>query len=695
MAKKKGRKTTAEAPWWKRDGIIKGGGWHPLAGRLRANFGKENEEEDYLWEYSEEHMKRMKELGMTTLVGQFDRGLGPSDQKEEQDRAKELAALCHKYGLKHGCYMANTVYYESMLKDEPECEDWVVKTHDGRMVHYGGEQSWRWVACFNSPGWRARMRREIDTAIHHVNTDLLHFDNLAVWPEPDSCHCEYCQKAFSEYLIKRYPDAESQRRRFGFPGLEAMCAPNWYLRFFEPWDADRIANPLMRDWIDFRCWTVTDYLSEMVNYARKVDPEIAIDCNSQDVWGTNQVLIHGIRQDHQLHLVDIMCIENPDVKPEETRPVMRTIHKMRGMNLARRMGKPVFTAYRSEEQLAWNMAMSGSPGINAHWGYAEPGKAMLNPPQPGVAEMLAHFRRHRELYVDVAPAARTGVWHNHESLAYFSFDTKHSVMIMEQLLFERRVPFSILTDSFISKSGLKDYDLLILPNVKFISDEKVEVIKDFVRRGGSALFTEHCASFNGEQRMRCANPLLELFAGRLKCSDQRVEEVGTFDPNAQFRVAKGSQGAPMYSEYGKGRVVYLPEIDFVHPPRSLPGGGYNVHFQGCDSRYWVLPKNQQEIMDAVQWLYPDCLPVRVYGAPELFLDYILLPDGSKAAQLIRTGEIEAMAIRAAIAGRREPANSRLYLPEADKPLKLSWQKRGEYWETVIPGMHRHAVIRWE
>ena len=33
----------------------------------------------------------------------------------------------------------------------------------------------------------------------------------------------------------------------------------------------------MQEWLDFRCWTVTDYIREMTEYARNLRPEIAID----------------------------------------------------------------------------------------------------------------------------------------------------------------------------------------------------------------------------------------------------------------------------------------------------------------------------------------------------------------------------------------------------------------------------------
>lgn len=660
-------------PWWRTQGLLVAGGWHPLPARIRSGFRQDDEEEFYAWEYTEEHILRLKELGITALISQFDRGLGPTDQAPEQERARLQAELCHKHGLRHGCYLANTVYYESMLKDHPECEDWVIHTHDGRHSYYGGEQTWRWVVCFCSPGWQERMKREIKRAIEFVETDWLHLDNLEVWPEPDSCHCPHCQEAFKEYLRERYPDERAQRRRFGFAGLDNFRAPNFHLRFTRPWDLNRITNPLMRDWIDFRCQSVTDYLRELVTYARALKPDIVIDTNAQSIRGSNQALIHGVRQDHQVPLVDVVWDENPDYRPDDGRAVPRVARTMRGMNYLRRAGRPILTSFSTEEELAWNLTMGGSPGINTSWGYAEPRKSPLNEPKPGVAELLAHYRRRLKLYTLQKPAARAAVWHNYQSFAYDSFSTHLSAFVMEHLLWERRVPFSIVTDSFISKKGLRDFDLLIAPNVQFVSDEQLRTIADFVHAGGAALLTEGTAAIDGEDRVRSQWALSDLLKGA-SASDQE---------------------AAAYAVYGKGRIAYLPKIDYVHPPRSLPGGNYNVHYQGCDTRYWRKPYNAAEILGAIAWLYPQYQPVKVYGLPALCLDVLTLADGATVVPMMRVGTISPVSIRFAVRSRNEPRRGRLYVPEKQRPISLKWQRRGALWETRLPEMRRHAVVTWE
>jgi len=660
--------------WWDTVGLVYAGGWHPITGRIRGGIVSESVEEEYAWEYTEEHVLRLKELGVTLLVGQFDRGLGDSDQAEDQERARILAELCHKHGLRHGCYMANTVYFESVLKDNPECEDWVVRTHDGRFVHYGGEQSWRWVACFNSPGWRARMKRQIEKAIRFVQTDLLHFDNLGVWPEPDSCHCRHCQEAFRAFLARRYPTPEAQKRRFGFTGFETFRAPNFYLRFVRPWEIDRFRNPLMQEWISFRCWTVTDYIRDMTEHARRLKPDICVDSNAQSIWGVNQALIHGVDHEAQSAYVEIVCEENPDYrKDDDPRAIYPVTHKMRGMNFYRRLGKRVWTAYHDEESLAMNLTFCGDPGINTRWGYAEPGRAPLNPHQPGVKELLDHYKRRLDLYLGVSSAARTATWRGKQSLAYVCTDTHLSACVMEHVLFTNRIPFSIVEDGFICDERLGAFDLVILPNVEFISDEQIGVLTRFVEHGGSLLITERSGVCTSEPRYRRAPAFGHLFPG--PCGRPQPTSTTT-------------------ATYGRGRVAYLPRIDYVHRPHAFKSG-YNVHYDGIDSRYWKEPYNVGEILDLIEWLYPAYRPVKVFGVPELRLDYVSWPDGSRGVTMLRCGNLDGPRdIRFAVLSDSELEEAALYLPERLDPLELAWHRRGAYLEMVLTGVMRHAVVRY-
>lgn len=679
--------------WWREEGIFCVGGWHPLNGRIRRNANCHvNEEELFDWEYSEERIARLKELDVNLVVSQFDRGLSDEDQREAQDKAKRLAELCHAQGIRHGSYMANTVYFESMLKEHSECEDWVVRTYDNRFVHYGGEQTFRWVACLNSPGWRERMSAQIKKAVKHVKTDLLHFDNLAVWPEPDSCHCANCQSGFRKFLLDRYPTAELQRKRFGFTGFETFRAPNFYLRFSNPWDFDRFTNPLMQDWIDFRCWTVTDYIREMSGFAKSLNPGIAIDSNGQSVWGGNQALLHGINQTQQLQYVDIVWEENPDWR-EDADPdaAPKVTHKFRGMNLARKLGKSVLTSFKDEESLAFNLCFSGNPGINMKWGYSEPKKSELNVAQTGVPELLRHFKKQKALYTQVTPKARIFVWRNQRSLAYVSFDTHLSACTFEHVLFKRRIPFSIIQDEQLNANGLRSCDLLILPDAEYISDEQAAVLTTFVSNGGSILVSEKSGAYDGSGRKRVGSAFSSIFNGKTLEGDEE-RETADFDPNRQTEMESGRAESKTVL-FGKGRCAYLSGIEYKYLPRHFESR-QNVHYDSIDSRYWKDPFNVDEILSLIEWLKSDFQPLKIVGHPELRLEWVQFPDGGEGCHIIRCGNLDApAAVRLMVLSDEAPKGGKLYTPE-QSAVSLSWRQDGAWFETVLPSVKRHAVVKY-
>ena len=682
-----------DKPWWKQTVLFKGGGWHPLTGRLRRGIQPEDVEEQYAWEYTEEHILRLKELGMTLLVGQFDRGLGETDQEEHEELARRQAELCHKHGIRHGVYIANTVYYESMLKDHPDCEDWVVKTHDGRKVHYGGLQTFRWVGCFNSPGWRNHVKEKVRKAIVVVKTDLLHFDNLAVWPEPDSCHCDHCQAAFRAWLERRYPTAEAQKRKFGYTGFETFRAPNFYLRFIPPWDVDFFNDPLHQEWILFRQWTVTDYIGAMSGFAHELKPEIALDSNGQTVTGANWAVIHGVDSDAQLTHVDILCDENPDLRPDdEPGAIYPSTRRMRGAKFARERGMPLFTGFKDAESLAANITLNGHCGINMHWGYAEPGKAPLNEPQPGVMELLRHVRRHERLYADTRSAARIAVWREKLSLAFISTTTHLSACVMEQLLFDSQVPFTIVMNSTVDSGDLGRFRLIVLPNVQFIGPDQIDRLTEYVRGGGALLITEQSGTYTDEPRSRVKPAFAHLFAEGLESSKAVTEEAGGFDPNTQF-ASRNSAGRAALARFGDGRVAYLPRIDYVHGPHAFKSG-YNKNYDGIDSRYWKHPYNAREILDAVEWLDPTCRDIRVIGGKELRSE-VIHADGVPAVTMMRCGELDGprnMVLRVRCA---RPGAPKLYVPRSERPIDLEWTSRGDAHETILPAIERHAMVTLE
>ncbi len=685
--------TPPEIPWWKNQGLVVAGSWHPLCARIRAGNVYENDEELFAYEFTKKNFDALKNRGVTLYVGQFDRGYSFLDQAPYVALARKASDAMHRRGIRFGVYMANTIYFESVLKEEPRCENWAVQTHDGRKVHYGGEQTWRWVACFNSPGWIQRMKRMVEIAIREVKADLLHFDNLGVWPEPDSCHCGHCQKAFKVFLQERYPTARAQKRRFGIAGLAHYSAPNFYLRFCPPWSFGQINNPLMQDWIRFRCATVVRYATILRDHAKSLNPKVCMEGNGAGITGLNRSFTHGVDSDRMLKVLDVFWDENADVKidPAPVRPGEPPVftHPHRSANLSRRLGKPMIRHCMNARDLCANLAFQGAAGIVAQFGYAEMRTMNRQPIPADLRQCLQYYRKHLSLYRDALPDHRIGIFRNFESLAFNCFDTHRSAAVMEQLLLNRRIGYDILLNSDLEKGALGRYRLLILPNVKYLSSPVRDRLLKYVAGGGALLLTEQTGQYNEEERIRVQPAFGRLFRGLEAARENRVEAM-EFDPHQQFKSCF-SEGLPAFASHGRGKAAYLPRIQFAEMIGTGDGTNYNVHYRGVDSRYWREPKNSAEILAAIDRLYPGHSPNRIVAGHGIFQGNVRWKDGRRGLMLFNQSETVSHGVPLILKKARKVT---MYDPEKEKPLNLTVRKTRNGCEAVIPSIKHHLVIQW-
>lgn len=683
-------RTPASLPWWKRTPLILAGSWHPLAGRLRAGNALENDEALFAGEFREATFDALKQRGVTLYVGQFDRGLAFADQAEGFALAKKACAAMHRRGIRFGVYLANTIYYESVRKEDPDCGEMAVLTHDGRRVHYGGEQTWRWVACFNAPRWLARMKRLIEIAVREVKADLLHLDNLGVWPEPESCHCPHCQEAFRDFLRRRYPTAAAQRRRFGFAGLEGFQAPNFSLRFNPPWDLPAIHNPLMQDWIRFRCATVTRYARTLRDHAKALNPEVCVEGNGAGIVTYNRSFTHGVNPDKLLRVLDVFWFEGatPKVAVRPGEPPVFSL-PFRAANAARRLGVPMIRGARDAREAAFNLAFLGHAGIPHAFGYAEMRDRNRRPVAPELAEILAWGKATARLHLGARPDHRVAVWRNFASLAFDFFETHHSTAVIEQLLVNRRIGFDLLLDADLARGDLSSYRLIILPNVKYLATAARDRLARWVRAGGALLFTEQTGHYNEEERVRAQPAFAALFAN-FQGAVERREETLAEDPHRQVRTSTDA-GEIATARHGRGRVAYLPRIRFTALADPKSEVRFNVHYRGVDARWWREPENAAEILALVDWLDPEHRPVRLVCGQGVYMQNLRWEDGWRGVSLFNAREDPANGLR--LVGRLG-ARAEAFLPAARRPLRLRVMRGEAGREVVLPAFRHVLLVRW-
>jgi hypothetical protein len=146
---------------------------------------------------------------------------------------------------------------------------------------------------------------------------------------------------------------------------------------------------------------------------------------------------------------------------------------------------------------------------------------------------------------------------------------------MYHALVEGRVPFEMVNDRLFDPEHLKDYKLLILPNIAALSDRQCDQLRKFVEGGGSLVATFETSLYNEDGKLRSDFGLSDLFGvsfnnkveGPMRNSYLKLKSdpaTGTFHP-----VLKGLEDA-----YRIINTIYqvdvVPNAEFPSPVTLIP-----------------------------------------------------------------------------------------------------------------------------
>jgi hypothetical protein len=146
---------------------------------------------------------------------------------------------------------------------------------------------------------------------------------------------------------------------------------------------------------------------------------------------------------------------------------------------------------------------------------------------------------------------------------------------MYHALVESRIPFEMVNDRLFDPEDLKNYKLLILPNIAALSDQQCDQLRKFVGQGGSLVATFETSLYNEDGKPRTDFGLSELFGvsfnnkveGPMRNSYLRMKS----DPatKAFHPVLKGLEDS-----YRIINTIYqvdvTPKVDFPSPVTLIP-----------------------------------------------------------------------------------------------------------------------------
>ena len=507
-----------------------------------------------------ENVKRWARLlgkgGMERL--HFYKGMGLKMEREEIERTIEVARIMHAEGMVVSVYIGGTMHTDWFFKEVPEAKSWACVAADGGPITYMGYQLWRHFPCLNNPDFRKYYFKVIDVAIDEVHADEIFFDNQILRGEPRSCRCKVCLELFPKYVESKYTP-EQRTERFGHPDVSGIRPPDWS----ESWPAGSIRtiiDPVIQEWIDFRCHNVYDFYLAMREHIVRKKPAVAVGMNIKGLHPHNLAFDNGI--DHgRWQVPGFNCCDSG----------LHAGMGPRGNMLAE------YRAYKITHTTA--LTQSGQGGIddvlclvmNKQLDVPGFGRRPQIGRELNVFGKLGGFLREQEeeLYGARPIVADVAVLRSFPSMAYNCMNYIHGPLICEQGLWEHHIPFQIVFDQ--NMAHLTHYKVILLANQDALSNENLERLKHFVENGGGIVATESTGKLDDWRRKRVKNALTEIFGLNVGPKPHRVS-------------------------FGKGRAAYIPKLTpavaYENNPFRHPYATHN----DC-----LPPKNWKEVEDALRW----------------------------------------------------------------------------------------------
>jgi len=656
---------------WLENGLIDAGGTHEgYLFTVRRGGERQDARESYERAQSEELIRRLKSQGVEVFHTHLYKGFGMEAEKAEMEDARRVAEIAHRNGLKVDSYIQwNTMMYETFFAEEPRAKDWIQRDIDGKpiLLVYGYQQSFRYRPCFANQNYLDYLRKIVRYAVEQVKTDFIHFDNFDLNPEPDSCHCPVCVEGFRRYLREKYSPAK-RKERFGFENVDFVKPPQWNVQN-RPERMQIIFDPAIQEWVDFRCEVMARALRQMAEFAKSMNPEVAIECNPHGITGANRAWEAGLDHARFLKSTEVFWTE------EENTPGLaadgRLVSKIRSYKLARAFGN-ILLAYiaghplEAAECLAFNQTL---------------GFGGEDPLRPHILQYIAFYRRHRDLFIRAQDAAGVAVLRSYASITYNNARTQLSAVLAEQALIQAHIPFDLIFDEHLA--GLSKYRVLVLPDSECLSDAQLAAIRRFVQNGGGLIAIGQAGLYDEWRRVRVKAGLDSLIDGQPRARGYE-ERVGRAERS----------GAPVRKEVGQGRSVYLPALQFDGP---LPEMGN--YFQ-IDNRFWKRPKNWQDLADALAWAAKDNIAVRI-GGPEYLVANVVSQPGQRRMMLhllnynARKAALSApVEVMCQVPGAAKEV--RLISPDIDQPQVLEFKSGTSAITFSVPPIKVYsiAVISW-
>ncbi|MEJ7739365.1 MAG: alpha-amylase family protein [Chitinophagaceae bacterium] len=133
------------------------------------------------------------------------------------------------------------------------------------------------------------------------------------------------------------------------------------------------------------------------------------------------------------------------------------------------------------------------------------------------SEAYQFVKANEKILEQHVPVANVGIYYSRQTRLSYRVKTEEGdrfgsgIRGVESVLMENHIPHDFILDDQVSEERLEKYNLVILPDVRCMSEKEMEVLKTYVREGGSLLATYATSLYDDNGKERKDYGLSELF----------------------------------------------------------------------------------------------------------------------------------------------------------------------------------------
>jgi hypothetical protein len=579
---------------WLDTGVVAVGNWEGLAFRTRTG-GQSLDglpvdlKQRYDAEHTEAAVLNLKKAGVTFVLTNFFK-TGLLTDHDDMETARKFTELCHKNGLKVGVYIGGTIFAEMLEHDVPEAKNWVAYDDLGQPIHYAW---YRYVPDFDNAGYIEYMKQVVHQAITEVHPDMIHFDNLSLSPPPNTADTPEVNRRFRAFLTAKYPERAQRKARFGFADIGGVTVPKWHA-ISEPTRITAFEDPVMQEWIDFRCQDLADYYRQMATYIHSLDKNIAVELNPHGVFGENGAFLFGI--DHP-RLVSYGSIYSSEEHNDAGVEGDVLVSKIRSFKQARHLNETAFTytgpAVANAKLHSWRLLVAESMAYNRN-SIGDLGEVLDVASWPDdLQQYIRYFNTQNQHYQTLRNVTDVAVLRSFPATAYNSAGPQLQSTLMEQLLIQYKIPFDIISDRDLT--NLSRYRVVVLADQDSLTSKADGQLRDYVAQGGGLIATGETSLYTEWRRRYNDFALADVFHVHVDGSKFSFGSGGVA-PRTSLLTA-----VPDYQEssFGKGRVVYLRAV--VPAGRTYATADVLPESEAYRHNLWTLPENSADLLKALRY----------------------------------------------------------------------------------------------